>query len=318
MQKVTVSAPGKLHLSGEHAVVYGNPAVVISTSLRTTVTLESGLPLSNKQSRMLRETDKFIDVILKTFEKQFAIAVPDDLSITISSSVPMGSGMGSSAALAVALIGACVTFFDKPWDSQRINELSFQAEKFMHGNPSGGDPAIVTHGGILWYRKELDFLKTFWLLPFKIPSTFAPFVLINTGRTESTGDLVRAVSLVREKDPKAFTITLDAIEQVSKSMVQAIHDEKEQDFVEAVKQNERLLEYLGVVSVSVKKLINEIEAAGGAAKISGAGGVVTGSGVVIAIHKDPKIMLDLAKKYEHPAFQAVLGGEGVTKVQVIA
>lgn len=318
MQKVTVSAPGKLHLSGEHAVVYGNPAVVVSTSLRTIVTLESGASDTSRHCGTLRKSDTFIDEILKVFEGRYTVAVPDDLAIFISSSVPEGAGMGSSAALAVALLGACVTFFDKPWDAQRINELAYQAEKFIHGNPSGSDPAIVTHGGILWYRKELDFLKTFWLLPFKIPKTFAPFVLINTGRSESTGELVSAVARVKEKDVNAFMVTLDAVEQVTKSMTQAIHDEKEQDFFEAMKQNERLLEHLGVVSVSAKKLIDDIEAAGGAAKISGAGGIQTGSGVVIAMHKNPKKMLDLAKKYALPAFQVVLGGEGVTKVQVIA
>lgn len=318
MQKVTVSAPGKLHLSGEHAVVYGNPAIVVSTSLRTTVTLERSVTDADLHSDSLRASDKFIDEILKVFEHRYETIVPDDLAITISSSVPAGAGMGSSAALAVALLAACITYFDKPWDAQRINELAYQAEKCIHGNPSGSDPAIVTHGGILWYRKELDFLKTFWLLPFKIPSTFAPFVLINTGRTESTGDLIRAVSAVRDKDVKAFTVTLDAIEQVTKSMALAVHDEKEQDFFEALKRNQRILEDIGVVSAKTKTLIDNIESLGGAAKISGAGGVISGSGVVIAMHKDPKAMLDLAKKHSYPAFQVVLGGEGVIKVQVIA
>ena len=318
MQKVTVSAPGKLHLSGEHAVVYGNPAIVVSTSLRTTVTLEHDGGDPNKQSGILRKADAFIDEILMIFERRYETRIPDDLAISIASSVPTGAGMGSSAALAVALLGACITFFDKPWDAQRINELAYQAEKFIHKNPSGSDPAIVTHGGILWYRKELDFLKTFWLLPFKIPKTFAPFVLINTGRTENTGDLVSIVSNYAKKDPSSFTVSLDAIEQVTKSMAQSIHDEKEQNFMEAIKQNERLLEHLGAVSPQTKKLIKDIEVAGGVAKISGAGGIQTGSGVVISMHKNPQIMLDLAKKYNYPAFQVVLGGDGVTKVQVIA
>lgn len=318
MQKVTVSAPGKLHLSGEHAVVYGNPAIVVSTSLRTTVTLEQGTGDANKQSGVLRKADKFIDEILKIFEGRYETSIPVDLAISITSGIPTGAGMGSSAALAVALFGACITFFDKQWDAQRINELAYQAEKFIHGNPSGSDPAIVTHGGILWYRKELDFLKTFWLLPFKIPKTFAPFVLINTGRTESTGDLVGIVSNDAKSDPSSFTVTLDAIEQVTKSMAQTIHDEKEQEFMEAIKRNERLLEHMSVVSLQTKSLIGDIETAGGVAKISGAGGIQTGSGVVIAMHKNPQVMLDLAKKHNYPAFQVVLGGEGVTKVQVIA
>lgn len=319
MKKVIVSAPGKLHLTGEHAVVHGNPAVLVSTSNRLYVTLEES-PAA--ESGMLLQTmcrdNEFIGEICKVFESRFSKKIPSSLSVTIASDIPVGAGMGSSAALSVAFIGAMSVFMDVPWEPQSINEAAYQAEKFMHVNSSGSDPAIVTHGGILWYRKELDYLKTFWLLPFKIPKSFAPFVLINTGRQESTGDLVAAVGERKKKNKKIFQVLLDDIEAVTKCMAVAIHDENEQDFRMSIQENQRLLEKIGVVSGSTKTFIRAIEKAGGVAKISGAGGVKRGSGVIIAMNDNTKILKSIADKYKFPAFQVEFGGEGIRKEQVIA
>jgi mevalonate kinase len=315
MKKVTVSAPGKLHLSGEHAVVFGKPAILVSTSLRLYVTLDEagdGEPLSQ-----VRTHDPFINVILETFEKKYTKQLSPDVKIHISSSIPKGAGMGSSAALAVSLIGALFTWFDIGWDAQRINELAYQAEKHVHKNPSGGDPAIVTHGGLLWFRKELEYLKTFWLLPFHIPKSFATFVLIHTGRSESTGDLVEVVAKLREKNLDASVLLLDRIEQVTRRMTQAIHDEKEDAFYKEVKENESLLEEIGVVSETSKAFIRAIEKQGGVAKISGAGGIKTGSGIIIAAGLPISELEDLAKKHGHTSFTVTLGGEGVKKEQVV-
>lgn len=318
MKKVVVSAPGKLHLSGEHAVVHGKPAVLVSTSKRLFVMLADEKVGQATSLSALRRQDAFVGKICETFEIRFVTSIASQLYISVSSDIPLGAGMGSSAALSVALMGALVTFMDKPWDSQRINEAAYQAEKFIHINASGSDPAIATHGGILWYRKELDFLKTFWLLPFKIPKSFAPFVLINTGREETTGDLVRRVEKLKRKNEAAFTLVLSEIESVTKRMVGAIHDEDEKDFREAIAANENFLETMGVVSSTTKKLMRAIENIGGVAKISGAGGVKRGSGVVIAMHDNTKILKSIADKYKFPAFQVALGGEGIRKDQIIA
>lgn len=319
MKKVTVSAPGKLHLSGEHAVVHGKPAVLISTSKRLYVTLENREVADAKNIlQTVRQTSPFIEEICKTFEIRYGVVIPKEIAITITSDIPVGAGMGSSAALSVSLIGALVILMDKPWDSHRINEAAYQTEKLIHVNASGSDPAIVTHGGILWYRKELDFLKTFWLLPFKIPKLFAPFVLISTGRIETTGELVSQVGQLKKLDEQSFALLLNSMEDVTKRMVVAIHDEKQQDFYEAIIANEQLLETMGVVSSSTKKLIRAIEKIGGVAKISGAGGVKRGSGVVIAMHEEPKKLVELAGRFKLPTFQVVLGGEGIRKEQVVA
>lgn len=314
MKKVTVSAPGKLHISGEHAVVYGKPTLIVATSLRLYVTLEKG---ATPRLSEVRKKDTYLDAICSVFEKKHNVTIDADIGIAIASTVPVRSGMGSSAALAVALIGALSAWQGLPWNAQAINESAYQAEKAKHENSSGSDPAVATHGGLLWYRKELEFLKTLWLLPFKIPKTFAPFVLINTGRIESTGDLVRHVAEVKDKDGGYFTNLLHDVETVTKEVACAIHDEDEQVFRDALTKNEMLLEKMEIVSPDAKTLIRNIEKSGGAAKISGAGGIKGGSGIILAVHDSPGSLVRMAKKYNYPSFQVTLGGAGVKLEQVL-
>ena len=202
MKKVTVSAPAKIHLSGEHAVVYGNPAVLVSTSNRLYVSLSSDALVKFTSVSSFRKNDLYINRIIEIFETNYDIRIEDALHIAIVSDIPVGAGMGSSAALAAAFIGALMQFYEKGWNVQKINDLAYQAEGFVHKNSSGSDPAVVTHGGLLWYRKELDYLKMFWLLSYKIPKNFPSIVLIHTKRTESTGDMVSFVAKKRLQSPK--------------------------------------------------------------------------------------------------------------------
>ena len=293
MKSVTVSSPSKLHLSGEHAVVYGKPAVLVATNKRLSVTLSHQLPVSNRQTiyssnstlsneklsktsshpRLrqvpdgtwlrrdsnnnlleIRKSDRYIDRICQIFEQKYKLVI-GNLSLKILSDIPVGKGMGSSAALAAALIGALSQFYKKPWNISLINELAYKAEKFIHVNASGGDTSISCMGGLLWFRREFEFLKTFWSLPFKFPVKWQDFVLIDTGRSESTGDLVKLVS----KNAKNYGNIFNDIEKVTKQMVLSIKLNNEKLFKSAMQSNELLLEELGVVSKNVKKLIRQIE-----------------------------------------------------------
>jgi len=345
MKSVTVSSPSKLHLSGEHAVVYGKPAVLVATNKRLSVTLSHQLPVSNRQTiyssnstlsneklsktsshpRLrqvpdgtwlrrdsnnnlleIRKSDRYIDRICQIFEQKYKLVI-GNLSLKILSDIPVGKGMGSSAALAAALIGALSQFYKKPWNISLINELAYKAEKFIHVNASGGDTSISCMGGLLWFRREFEFLKTFWSLPFKFPVKWQDFVLIDTGRSESTGDLVKLVS----KNAKNYGNIFNDIEKVTKQMVLSIKLNNEKLFKSAMQSNELLLEELGVVSKNVKKLIRQIEQKGGVAKISGAGGIKTGSGIIIGYHQKPDIIKQIAKEFGYNTFQVKLGGEGV-------
>lgn len=319
MKKVTVSAPAKLHLSGEHAVVYGKPVIIVATSKRMYVTLEKQKEKSKQQKEIgeIKSEKSYLSEIIGVFEKKHQTQIDGKLNLSVNSDIPIGVGMGSSAALAVVTIGALSQWIGHDWNPTQINELAFDAEKIQHRNPSGGDNTIATYGGLLWYRKELDFLKTFWLLPFKIPKTFLPFVLINTGRVESTGELVQMVGDKMKKNSIKIWRIMNDIEVTTKQVAQHIHDENELGFLSALKENQGSLEKLGVVSTVTRKLIREIESESGVAKVTGAGGVKGGSGVIIAVHKNPYILIQIAQSYNFPSFQVQLGGEGLRREQVV-
>lgn len=319
MKKVTVSAPSKLHLSGEHAVVYGKPVILVATSKRLYVTLEKQNAKCKTQNEIgkIKNELHYLAKIVKLFEKKYETAIDNNVNLTVHSDIPIGVGMGSSAALAVATIGALSQWIGREWNPLEINELAFEAEKIQHHNPSGGDNTIATYGGLLWYRKELDFLKTFWLLPFKIPRDFSSFMLINTGRLESTGELVQIVGEKVKKSTSSIMRIMSDIEVTTKQIAQYIHDENEPEFLGALKENQKYLEELGIVSTVTRKLIREIESVGGVAKVTGAGGIKGGSGVIIAVHKNPNKLIQIAQAYNFPSFQVQLGGEGLRREQVV-
>lgn len=313
MHKITISAPGKIHLSGLHAVVAGKPAVLASTSRRLYVTLCDARVDGLIAIEELRQQNEYFNAIVAAFEKKNTTKIKN-IFVTVDSTIPISKGMGSSAALAAATIGALREYSKLPWDVQAINETAFEAEKAQHITPSGGDNTIASFGGLLWYRKEFDFLKTFWLLPFKIPKTFSPFVLINTDREESTGELVTFV--VKQKESFKEPI-FNRMEKAAKLLTTGIKEENETDFRKAIKINEDCLEELGVVSSEVKKLIRQIEKLGGVAVITGAGGWKKGSGVVLAVHQKSQEIIKLARKLGYETFQVELSGEGVRREQVV-
>lgn len=311
MHKVIVSAPGKLHLSGEHAVVSGKPALLVATSKRVFVTVEQSKSDVFEAKTPIPQNflDALLDVVQKKWQQKLA-----NVSLSINSAVPIGAGMGSSGAIAVATIGALQQFLGKSWDKGEINEIAYELEKHLHKNPSGGDNTIATFGGLLWYRREFEFLKTFWLLPFKIPKSFGQFFIINTSRAETTGDLIAHVKSLDEL--KRTQIFLE-VETLTKQITQAIHDEDKAKFMNGIVANERALERLGIVSPLAQKLIKDIEKVGGAAKVTGAGGIKAGSGVVLIIHENAQEIQKIAKQHNFSAELVTLGGEGVKIEQVV-
>lgn len=264
-----VSAPAKLILSGEHSVVYGFPAIIAAIDLR--------LSMEAKGKKKI-----------------------------VKSNIPIGCGLGSSAAYAAAASALRA----KNWNFENINRQAYKMEKRQHGNPSGVDNTASVYGGLLWYRKEAEGLKTF--SPIKVIGKLPRFFLINTGKPkESTKDMVLKVAVLKKKNPREVVRILSAMEAVTRKLLQYFLAEAKYDISDLIKQNQRLLEKLGVVSPSTKKLIRKIEKIGGAAKISGAGGRKDKSGIIIVYHHNPEKLIQFAKLNKLEIIQVKLGEEGV-------
>ena len=162
------TAPGKIILFGEHAVVYGKPAIAIPVSgMRASAwseDSENGLTINaldlGKKFNLKSENNQF-SVLAQSILAKNNQNEPN-LTINLSSKLPQGSGMGSSAATSTAVCRALSGYLGINLAENEISELVFDAEKVVHGTPSGIDNTVVA------YEMPVYFIKG------KKPETFEP------------------------------------------------------------------------------------------------------------------------------------------------
>ncbi|OGE72576.1 mevalonate kinase [Candidatus Daviesbacteria bacterium RIFCSPLOWO2_12_FULL_38_10] len=303
---IKVSAPAKVHLLGEWSVVWGKPALLTTVDLRITVTIAD----TSKESEPTFEVRKIIEPIIK---KELKIKKIPPYSLKIESDIPMGAHLGSSAAVSVASIAALLSFLKVKWDLDLINKLAYEAEKIFHGNPSGADNSTIVYGGLVWYRKENADLKIIQKLPFSIPAKLSKnFILINTGTPkETTRQMIEKISSKYTVSSIKYKKLFDHQEQLVKELLTAIKDSNEKELIRIIRAGERNLESIGVCSPEVSKIIRQIENAGGAAKICGAGATQGPTGVLLCYHKNTSVIEKIASENKLSHFSAKLGVEGV-------
>ena len=126
--RISYSAPAKVILSGEHAVVYGKPALVSALNLRLRFSLWE------EKSRITDKSIRFISETVKTYLNTQKIVYSDkEFDFKIESEIPVGRGLGSSAALSVASAAAFLEFYTgEQFKKETVNELAFQVEKHFH------------------------------------------------------------------------------------------------------------------------------------------------------------------------------------------
>ncbi len=312
MMKITVSAPCKVYLLGEWSVVWGKPALLTSVDLKmtATITTKSNPGNTSKVGPDSFEAKNIIEPIVK---KGLNLKKIPPFHLDISSQIPMGAHLGSSAAVSVVSIAALLTFLKVKWDLSLINKLAYEAEKVFHGNPSGADDSTITYGGLIWYRKEDADLKIIQSLPFYIPSKLTKnFFLINTGIPKmTTKQMIAEVTSKFDKNPKLKNQFLENQEKLVRELLPAVKNAGEKEVTRIIREGEKNLESIGVCSPEVKKIIREIESLGGAAKICGAGASSGPTGVLLCYHPEKRVLIELAKSLNLPYFSAKLGVEGV-------
>lgn len=343
MEPVRTSAPGKLILMGEHAVVYGQPALIAAVDRRlharvqpagVSGSVEIRLPQIGvathaewgelaAYARQAREawkryaeapgSETFAAMRGKDPAHLARVALGEAASflgtfdgpgmrLEVASQLPIGSGFGSSAALAVAVLAAVLTARTEERPSlEDLERLALEVERRQHGLPSGVDGATVLHGGLVWAeRNEERKLATEPLDPGG-EGTSDPlerFRVLDTGSPrEATGTVVAAVRERLEEDPGLR----DAVRDVGELTVrfrQQLGVDSLQPLIATVREVEARLEALGVVPEPVRELVRKIEEEGGAAKISGAGALTSpaqddsdsplGAGSLLVLHPEPE------------------------------
>lgn len=296
---IKVSTPGKIHLLGEWSAIWGKPAVLAAVDRRIYISVQKS---SKREAKI-----KLQEVVEQVLQDRLKIKIPN-YKLEIKSNIPLGAGLGSSAASSACLIAALLTLIKYNWDKNLINELAFEAEKVFHGNPSGGDNSTVVFGGLIWFtRTNFEKLN---LGGFR--KLAKNFVLINTGAPkETTRQMITITEGLFDQKPKLKERFLESQGQLVKDLLPAIQTDNEKEFIRIIRAGERNLESIGVVSPYAKAIIRKVENMGGAAKICGGGGKEKATGVLLCYHKDRNVIEQIAKSYNLPYFSVKLGIEGV-------
>jgi mevalonate kinase len=289
-------APGKIILSGEHSVVYGYSAIVMATKIGSTV--EVWEEENSLQEHVGAPTDLSAEIVnhfIKKIKEIFATKSQkptEHLFFDLKTELPVQSGMGSSASFAAACFRALAKWAKIRLADEELFTLVQESEKDIHGNPSGADAAAIIYDGALTFQKLATGVEYQELEVSHLPE----FFLMNTGKPqETTKEMVSHVAEILHKKPQTKKI-LEDIGEVTKQMISNFQKEDQNSFFRLIEKNQRLLENLEVVSEKTKKLIRELEEIGGVAKITGAGGRVEGSGMVIVFHSEPDVLREYCKE----------------------
>ncbi|MED6218640.1 hypothetical protein PIB30_028482 [Stylosanthes scabra] len=338
--EVQARAPGKIILSGEHAVVHGSTAVAASINLYTYVTLRFSTPSDNQDSLKLELKDEGLDFSWSTsklkelfpestepqspkppsFSVESAksieslieglnipeakISIASGVSaflwlytsihgfkpatVSFTSELPMGSGLGSSASFCVALAAAllaCTDFVSldlkqQGWQSFQerqldlVNKWAFEGEKIIHGKPSGIDNSVSAYGNIISFKSgNMTHMKANMSLKMLITNT-------KVGR--NTKALVAGVSERTLRHPEAMAFVFNAVDSISKELALILQSrasddvlsvtEKEEKIEELMEMNQGLLQSMGVSHVTIETVLRTTLKYKLASKLTGAGG----------------------------------------------
>jgi mevalonate kinase len=278
MPAISAVAPGKAILFGEHAVVYGRPAIaapVTQVQVKATVLAD---PLGPQGRVHIQAPEIQLDCDLANLPVDDPIAQAIQgvktalavdhlpaLHLRISSSIPVAAGLGSGAAVSVAILRALSAFLGQPLPDETVSALAFEVEKKHHGTPSGIDNTVVT------YARPIYFVRG---QPFELLQPAEAFTLIiaDSGVKSPTHTAVNGVRQAWQADPDRFEALFDAIGQISQQARQIITQGPVLALGPLMSENQRLLTQVGVSSAELDFLVETALQAGAAgAKLSGGG-----------------------------------------------
>jgi mevalonate kinase len=322
---VTSSAPGKVYLFGEHAVVYGEPAVPCAIERRARVTVEE-----RDRGIRVHAGDLTLDGFTVEYDGNTAqrpdVDVPDSLvetgigyvneaitqatdaagvadigfDIAVESNIPLGAGIGSSAAVVVAAIDAATRELGVELPREDLADRAYEVERAVQdGQASRADTFCSTMGGAV--RIEGDDCQT-------ISAPDLPFVIGYDGGAGDTGALVAGVRDLKEAYAFAED-TVVAIGDIVRSGERALAEGNLEEVGRLMNFNHGLLEALGVSSRSLDAMVWAARDAGATgAKLTGAGG----GGCIVALDEtaETQAALEYTPGCEE-AFRAELDADGV-------
>lgn len=269
------SAPAKIILFGEHAVVYGRPALAVPI---TQVHADVDISDSDRAGIWINAPDVDLHTELNTLPSDHPLASVihnflflsrvspfPNLEIYIHSTIPVASGLGSGAAVTVALLRALSAHLNHPMSDDQVNAFTYEIEKLHHGTPSGIDNTVVT------YARPVYFVRG---NPIETFSVRQPLTLVigDTGLAAPTKESVSDVRRLWEADQAKWEGVFDRVEKIAVQARDAIESGKKKKLGELMNQNHALLQEMTVSSPELDRLVAAACGAGAlGAKMSGGG-----------------------------------------------
>lgn len=275
---ITACAPGKIILLGEHAVVYGRPALAVPVrQVRACARVEpaesgppGGVLLVSPDlalSSWLAELpgDHPLAAITAATLAALAVTAFPPIQVAISSTIPVAAGLGSSAAVSVAVARALAAYFGGSLEDGRISALAFDVEGLHHGTPSGIDNTVVAFDRPVFFRRGES------PEPLSIGGLFH-FLIGDTGITAPTAEAVGKVRRRWQADPAALETAFDGIAGLVLDARQALVLGDVARLGTDLRRNHALLKGLDVSSKELDRLVEAADVAGAlGAKMSGGG-----------------------------------------------
>jgi len=295
------SASGKIILFGEHAVVYGHPALAVPVNQvhadaevsdidRAGIWIDApDIGLHEELSRLAPD-HPLATVINGVFSATDShLPEGEGLGVRVKSTIPLASGLGSGAAVSVAIIRALSAHLKKPLDNVKISELAYEVEKIHHGTPSGIDNTVVTYGMPIFFAPpsvppasggetlsppftgEMPEGLRGQITPLQVAKSFT-IIIGDTGLPAPTKESVSDVRKLWKQNPSKMEALFAAAGSIAKTARQAIEGGHPERLGPLMNENHSLLQEMTVSSPELDRL-TEASLRSGAlgAKLSGGG-----------------------------------------------
>ena len=314
MPAYSSTAPGKIILFGEHAVVYNRPAIAVPVSevqAQAVVMADPKAPVGRVwiQAPDIQLDSSMEDLpedhplvrLIQLFMLHYSINHMPACILRVTSTIPLAAGMGSGAAISVACLRAMSAFIGAPMPSEQVSALAYEIEKIYHGTPSGIDNTVVA------YKKPVYFVRG---LPIEILSLVKPFTLVigDTGVRSPTYGPVDAVRRAWMADPDRYQALFDHAGAITQTARRLIESGLPDELGSLMNENQRILVEMGVSSVELDRLILAARNAGAlGAKLSGGGW----GGNMIALVEPNQAEQVAAALQEYGAFRTLITRVGL-------
>jgi len=308
---VHFSAPGSVVLSGEYGLLFGKPAIAAAIDAR----IDIGFTNSKKKDRLDDISLFVINETKRYLQDRNLFALNKWYPLRVVNAIPEDDTFGYIDAKITALIALVIYAYSKrKFASEEIPSIAYSIEKKINHTSLGIHCTASCLGGLIYYRREFEFLKHISSLNIRIPDVIEKHLFfVDTGKAEeSDGELENLVGKAFNVSTKRTEAIFQEMEKTTKRLTVSIAKEDGSFFKECLKLNEGLLEKLGVVSGYTRKIIRNLEQIG-SAKIIGNGGKKKKSGFLLVYSKDENELKKITNTYNISYFPFHQSAKGLVR-----